>query len=907
MQPTLAEIESLFHRAIEKPKEERANFLWQECAGNTTLFEAVHRLLAADDAASEASPAATAAPATGPTAPHPAQEWRIGQRFGHYRIVRLLGKGGMGAVYLAERADGEFEQQVALKLLAPHLVEESFAEKFRAERQVLASLNHPHIVRLLDGGVSEQGEPYLATEFIAGTTLDHYASEKRLSVRERVRLFLQICSAVEYAHQNLIVHRDLKPGNILVGADGMAKLLDFGTAKLLSNPGEKTATESMMLTPKYASPEQLRNEAITTRSDVYSLGMILYELLSGARPFDSTGDAMGELARAYQFTHATALGRKISPQAAAERQASVKELQKALSGDLRAIAAKALQHEAGQRYANVGELARDLNAYLEARPVSARNPSFWYVAGKFLYRQRFAAGAAAMLLVAIGVGIWTTIREKARAERRFAQVRQLAHYQLFDLYDEAEKIIGSTRLRARLAEEALRYLDGLRADAIGDQELQVELAQGYLRVGDVLGNYTKENLGQSERAVESYRTGLDLLRNLDSPKAQETRAALEFNLALSEYATGKNTKEAEPRMVAAAKQYENLLAAQPKNAEIYLKLGSIYMNVGRVRQVPSIDNEIGDFSEEYALKAREAFEKGLTFDPENAKLLGALHMLCSVRSIWIAGAKPKEALRWSGEAEVWAGRVKQGRKSPEFLIAEANRYTGQGGAYKELGQREESLAALQKSLEFLEEIARDPDNRTAPLNLNIALMNKAQLEYDMGRMDDYLATCERAYRTLEAERLKGKPHKSFENYYARVLYYLAWAYVEQKKPQAAEFMERTYRVLSETARREPDNMSVRRYLCDIILNLDAPGYNRPEDAARYAQEMVAFSPNSLSSYDALARAQEKMGQNQEAVATLRKALAIVGAPKTGETRSTTIAALEARIQKLEAPAMAGNK
>ncbi len=228
-------------------------------------------------------------------------EARSGELFGPFRVVRLIGKGGMGAVYLAERVEGDFTQRVALKLLAPHLVDERFAERFRAERQVLASLNHPHIVRLLDGGVGAKGEPYLATEYIEGQALDRFANERRLNVKERVRLFLQICSAVEYAHQNLIVHRDLKPSNVLVAADGTAKLLDFGTAKLTTSTEEKTATEAMLLTPKYASPEQLRNEAITTRSDIYSLGMILYELLSGSRPFDSTGDAMGELARAYQF------------------------------------------------------------------------------------------------------------------------------------------------------------------------------------------------------------------------------------------------------------------------------------------------------------------------------------------------------------------------------------------------------------------------------------------------------------------------------------------------------------------------------------------------------------------------------------------------------------------------------
>lgn len=897
MTPTLAEIEALFHQAVQRPREERADFLWQASGGNSLLFDAVHRLLVADESVTEDK---TPEPA-------PPQEWRIGQQFGNYRIVRLLGKGGMGAVYLAERADGEFQQEVALKLLAPHLVEDSFAERFRGERQVLASLNHPHIVRLLDGGISERGEPYLATEYIPGVSLDRFANEKKLSVRERVKLFLQICAAVEHAHQNLVVHRDLKPSNILVTGDGTAKLLDFGTAKLLGTPGERTATEAMLLTPKYASPEQLRNEPITTRSDVYSLGMVLYELLSGARPFASTGEAVGELARAYQFTHATALGKHISPEAAAERRASVKDLQKELSGDLRAITAKALEHEADKRYANVAELARDLTAFLEARPVSARNPSFWYLASKFLYRQRYAAAAAALLLIAIAVGVWTTVREKARAERRFAQVRQLAHYQLFDLYDEAERIIGSTRLRAKLAEEALRYLDGLRGDAAGDQELQVELAQGYLRVGDVLGNYTKENLGESERALEAYKAGLALLKDLNSPAARETKAAIQFNLALSDYAAGRNRKKVEPRLIQAANEYESLLSAQPKNAEIYLRLGQAYMNVGRVRQAPDVDNEIGDFSEEWVLKARDAFEKGLTYDPENQKLLRALHMLCAVRAIWISAVKPKEALRWSGEAEMWAGRVKSARNSPDFLIAEANRYTGQGAAYRELQNLAEAHVAINRSIEFLEEIARDPDNRTAPINLNIALMNRAQLEYDLGRHDEYLATCERAYRILDAEKQKGKTHKTFENNYARVLYYLAWAYVEQKKPQAEEFMARTYKELTETARREPDNTSVRRYLCDLLTNLKAPGYDRPEEAAQFARELVALNPNSLSSYDALARALERLGQNAEAVVTLRKALDVLGQVKEGEASGATRNQIEARIAKLEAPILAGSK
>ncbi len=895
MDPSLARVEDLFHRALELPREQRADYVWRNCGDNTHVFEQVQRLLSAEEK-DEYLRLSGETPAT--------PEWRTGQRFGHYRIVRLLGRGGMGAVYLAERDDGEFEQKVALKLLAPHLVEDSFAERFRGERQVLASLNHPNIVHLLDGGVSEKGEPYLATEYIEGAALDQYANERKLNVRERLKLLQQICAAVDHAHQNLIVHRDLKPSNILVTSDGVAKLLDFGTAKLLSGVGEKTATEAMLLTPKYASPEQLRNEPITTRSDVYSLGLILYELLSGGRPFATTGEAIGELARAYQFTEATALGKTVTPEAAEQRRTSVKELQRELSGDLRAIATKALEHQAKDRYGSAAELARDLTAYLEAKPVSARSASPWYVLSKFVYRQRVAVGAAVLLLVAVGAGVWTTFKEKRRAERRFEQVRQLARYQLFDLYDQADKVLGATKLKARLAEEALRYLDGLAQEAQGDRALQIELAEGYLRVGDVLGNYTKENLGQSERAAAAYRKGMELVRGLEGEDARKLQTRFEFTMALSDYATGSDRKGALPRLEKAVRDYEALQARQPKSADNYLQLGLAYLGVARARQAPDVSNEIGDFSEKWVLQAREALEKGLTLEPDNAALLGAMHMLCSVRAIWVAGVRPQEALRWAGEGEMWSLRLKGERNSPNFLVAEANRYTGRGAALRELGQMEEALPQMAKAIEILDRIASDPENRTAPINLTLALLNRANIEYDLKRMDDYLATCERAYRLMEAEKARGPMHATLRANYHRVLYFLAWAYVERKDAKAPEFMDRTYQTLTEAARQDPNDQQVRAHLCDMLLNLNAPGYDRPEEAAQLAREMVALRPNSVSSYDGLARALERLGDNAGAVATLRKALEILGPLKEGQGISSVRKNLEARIAKLEGTAPA---
>jgi tetratricopeptide (TPR) repeat protein len=234
-------------------------------------------------------------------------------------------------------------------------------------------------------------------------------------------------------------------------------------------------------------------------------------------------------------------------------------------------------------------------------------------------------------------------------------------------------------------------------------------------------------------------------------------------------------------------------------------------------------------------------------------------------------------------------------------LAEANRLTGRGAAYRELGQNEDALSEMDKAITLLEDVVRDPDNRSAPINLTIALLNRALLVYDMGKADEYLAACERAYRTVEAEKARGGGQsRMFENEYAKVLYYLAWAYVEQKKPQAQDFMERTYTTLTRMAREQKDNAPVRRYLCDLIENLRVPGYDQLDVAAQYARELVALNPKAMSSYEALARAQELMGQKQEAAATYRQALAALGEGKNGEAGSRVRTNLEKRIEALEA-------
>lgn len=828
-------------------------------------------------------------------------EARAGELFGPFRVVRLIGKGGMGSVYLAERVEGDFTQRVALKLLAPHLVDERFAERFRAERQVLASLNHAHIVRLLDGGMSAKGEPYLATEYIEGQALDRYASERRLNVKQRVRLFLQICSAVEYAHQNLIVHRDLKPSNVLVAGDGIAKLLDFGTAKLTTAEGERTATEAMLLTPKYASPEQLRNEVITTRSDIYSLGMMLYELLSGSRPFETSGDAMGELARAYQFTGATALGKKITGEGAAERGVSLRELERELSGDLRAIAGKAIAHEAGERYASVAEMARDLEAYLEARPVSARNPSFWYVAGKFAYRQRWAVGAAALLLVAVTVSLVATLREKSRAERRFAQVRQLARYQLFDVYDEAEKIIGSTRLRARLAEEALRYLDGLRGDAAGDQELQLELARGYLRVGDLLGNYTKDNLGEREKARDAYAKAKEILLRISSDGARSLQAELELAQAMGDYAAAQGKGDWESRLLVAVKAFEELNARAPKSAASYLALGDAYSAVARVRQAPEGGLLIEERSEEWVRKAQQAYETGLGFEPESEKLLAALHRLCGNRAMWTSDTRPQESLRWSSEGERWALQRKRSKGTAEFAATEARRLGARSAAYAAMGEKEEAAKFAKDAAMAMEVLAQDEDNFAARMNYMAGLSNWAATEYELGHKQENYEICKKLLETAEAEarspRGMSKPARQM---LLKALYDAAYAYVEVDRPDKMAVVERAYKTLTTAAAEDPRQERARFYLCDILLNLTPPGYERPAEAKQYAREMIEAHPDNPNGYDFLAQAELALNNVPGAIEAYQRAMQVLNAEKKGAAGAKFQKFYEDKIAELTA-------
>jgi serine/threonine protein kinase len=517
--PRWFRVEELFHQAMALPPERRRQFLQLQCPNEPRILEAVLKLLNVSPAADKRFEQPIDPPAflLDPKSPSPSVSSLQGTLLGPWRLLQPLAAGGMGAVWIAERADGQFTMAAAVKLLRRGFDTEDARRRFMAERQILASLQHPSIARLLDGGISADGLPYLVMELIDGRPLDAHSSANRLDVNDRLGLFLRVCEAVRFAHSHLVVHRDLKPQNILVTAKGEVKLLDFGIAKLLDQApsSEQTSATSLMLTPRYASPEQVMGLSISTQSDVYSLGVILYELLTGSSPYSSTQHTAAEWYKAINDEESPPPSRKVADPA----------LSNALAGDLDSIVQKALEKNPADRYRSVEHLDSDIARYLAGQPITARPQTLAYRASKFARRHALPVAASISALVLLIAAFAITFyqyrvaaRERELAQRRFTQVRELARLSLFDLYDVIQQTPGTTNAQRLLVSKTLEHYKRLAAQSQGDPELLSEVASGYCRLGDLQGNPYMPNLGDPSAAIETYRQGLSLL----APFAERT-------------------------------------------------------------------------------------------------------------------------------------------------------------------------------------------------------------------------------------------------------------------------------------------------------------------------------------------------------------------------------------------------
>ncbi|MES2390704.1 MAG: serine/threonine-protein kinase [Acidobacteriota bacterium] len=518
-----AKLRMLLERAIALPPADRPAFLRHEADDDDLVAEAL-RLLACEGEATAMfgienwHHRSTMRPARGDNL--------AGTVIGSYRLLSELGRGGMGAVYLAERADGVYQQTVAIKILRENIFTAALSDRFKQERQILARLRHPGIARLLDGGVMPDGRPYLVLEYIDGSTINAYCDDKLLDLTDRLRLFLRVADVVQSAHQQLVLHLDLKPANILVTQEGDPRLLDFGIARILNESiGDSAQTETTLrlLTPRYASPEQAEGAPLSVASDVFSLGTLLYQLLTGKLPYPIEDVPPLEAAR---------IIREVPPLLPSRSggQPSGSDLR----GDLDTILLQALRKEPERRYPTVAAFAADVQRYLASEPVLAHADSFNYRAGKFLRRNRaavIAGTAAAIILLISGAAVVhsdvVAQRERATAERRLKGMRELAHSYVFDLDPRLEDLPGSVGIRDFVLQNAQKYLEAMSHEAVEDDDLARETAQGYSRIAEVQETLAMPSLSNHVASKQSIAKALVIQQHLvDKHPADVTERGL---------------------------------------------------------------------------------------------------------------------------------------------------------------------------------------------------------------------------------------------------------------------------------------------------------------------------------------------------------------------------------------------
>jgi non-specific serine/threonine protein kinase/serine/threonine-protein kinase len=584
---------------------------------------------------------------------------RVGECIGPYRIVQEVGHGGMGTVYRAVRADDEFHAEVAIKVVNRGMDSRLVLDRFRTERQILARLEHPNIARLLDGGTTANGLPYFLMEYVQGQPLTRYCDSHRLSVPERLKLFCKVCEAVSFAHQNLIVHRDLKPDNILVTHDGIPKLLDFGIAKILEHQENNkeyapTLTVVRMGTPAYASPEQIRGAHVGVGTDIYSLGVILYELLTGRRPYHLESLGWDESARVICERDATRPSAIVSSrsdsvsdteQISRYRSTTVDGLRKRLIGDLDNILGVALRKEPDRRYRSVEQLNEELQRHLDGRPVIAHGDSVLYYARKFVGRHKVAVAMATAFTILLCAASIFAARKAQKLAARVDEDRRLASSFLVDIHDEIARLPGSTPAREALVSKSLEYLNGLARDTGGDRELRRSLALAYERTAELLGGVNGAGLGKPAQALKAYEASRSLREALarDSRGDPKLQYELASNYLIGSYIAGR-ISSVEQRMAYDKKALEiseALIKAAPQNSQYEALLAKAYTSIAYAYGIYAHWSEATNYFRK-ALPLRERLARQMPNDRETQRDLANINYRLGV--IETQSGRVREAL-----------------------------------------------------------------------------------------------------------------------------------------------------------------------------------------------------------------------------------------------------------------------
>jgi non-specific serine/threonine protein kinase/serine/threonine-protein kinase len=755
------------------------------------------------------------------------------QRLGSYRLVTTLGRGGMGTVYRAVRE--EDGKQVAIKVL--HGIDaHELSALLDAERRILAGLEHDNIARLIDGGTTEDGLPYFTMEHVEGVPIGDYCAARGLDVSARLQLVRRVCAAVEYAHQRLVIHRDLKPGNILVTSEGVPKLVDFGIAKLLTaeDTGKAALTRELAMTPEFASPEQVRGEAVTTATDIYGLGLLLYELLTGHRAQRLRMGTPEEIVRV--------VCKEEPPRPSAVAPPA---LRRRLAGDLDAIVLKALRKEPGRRYASVGELAEDLRRHLELLPVRARGDDRSYRAGRFVRRHRAALAAGALVAVSLVGGTAVALYQARRAERRFEDVRRLAGSFLFEVHDAIQDLPGATPARRLLVKKALEYLDRLASEAGGDTDLLAELAVAYMRVGDVQGYPSNPNLGDGAGAAASYKRARELAERLVAAEPDDPG----FRLTLARVLERQGTVQASLGDGAAARTtlnrarelLEELHRIRPQDRAVTHNLHVVHLRFGDLLQAHAdVDEAARQFE-----AGRRLAEQVLATAPADAEARRDLGVALSrLANLW--GARdPARGLAL--QQRLLALAVEDLARQPDSARLRRDLsvgYEDTAQMYAALGNVSAALQHQGRALAIREELSRtDPENEQALQDVSVSHAQIGDVLMSTRRYREALESYRRSLAIDTRIAAHNPENQRAQDFLGSSLINVAEALAHLGAvPEALDHYRRGLEILGRLSDADPANTGLRTYVAQVWVRYgEVQGTHRREACAAFARSADLWS------------------------------------------------------------------
>jgi tetratricopeptide (TPR) repeat protein/predicted Ser/Thr protein kinase len=898
-------IEAVFNEALALPEGDRPGFIEARCGGDAVLKTEVYSLLKA--CAEEEVFAATRLWEARTNARTSLERKRVGA----YEIDRLIGRGGMGAVYAAHRADGNFEKQVAIKLIDLPLATDLFRERFRMERQILAGLNHPLIARLLDGGVTSDGEPFLVMEYVDGVPIHRFCEDHHLSIAERLLLFKSVCEAVQFAHQNLVVHRDLKPDNILVMEDGTPRLLDFGTAKLLSPSADGLGSEFTRMgfqsfTPQYASPEQVLGKPITTASDTYSLGVLLYLLLMGDLPYELK-----------EFTTAEMIA--VICEQPVRRPASFAGGGR-VDPDLEAIVFKALRKVPEERYLTAAQLAQDVQAFLEGRTVTARRGTFRYRADKFVRRHRIALLGAVLVIASLAAGfggvLWqarVADRERRVAVARATDLRQLSNSLLSELDEAIKELPGSTGVQRLLVTRVLEHLDRMSKDAGEDRLIQLDLVNAYTRLGNIQGNPYDQNLGDPDGGLVSLDKALAIAKGLVASKpldSEALRAMASVEQARSEvlWGVGK-TPDAVESMRAATAAFDRLVAGDVTPAQL-AEAGAAFGALGDELGQPGTPS-LGDLAGALAAyrKNLDLDERAIRIDPGFPRARRGLAVVeLKIGNVELE-TDPGQALK---DYELAGARFdalpesKQENLSSLRMRANVDRKKAQ--ALREMGEYPQAIPLFEEALAIQKQIsAADPKDSRSLFDVYVDLTQEANdyedaadpaLEADRQKRLRNLALAEPLLREAESIALQlvkqNSANDDWKASLADVQVRLGNVEAELKPSDDAEKLSATgLATLKEVGAKHPNSVWMLDFEVAALLTVKPTDLRDPKLAIACAEREALLTmrrqPGVLLF---LAQAYHSGGQIQGAHATANEGLALLPPVTAGAPMPRTRRLLE---------------